>query len=46
MVDILTANCEVALSHSIVQKVQQLGSQSTDNVIEKKYLKNLDGSAC
>ena len=37
MVDILTANCDCAK-----KKVQQLESQSADNVIEKKYLKNLE----
>ena len=44
MVDILTANCYVALSHldCAKKKVQQLESQSADNVIEKKYLKNLE----
>ena len=43
MVDISTANCDVALSHldCAKKKVQQLESQSADNVIEKKYLKNL-----
>ena len=44
MVDILTANCDVALSHldCAKKKVQHLESQSADNVIEKKYLKNLE----
>ena len=37
MVDILTANSDCAK-----KKVQQLESQPADNVIEKKYLNNLE----